>query len=82
MCGASCHCASRASGAACSVRSVGCGGGDDGAAVGSVGPLRAVLAAFHGVAPQVVFDTVRTLTPPLPSDPARPPLDRPPRVAC
>jgi len=82
MCGASCRCASHASGDSCSVRSVGCGGGDGGAALGSVSPVRAVLVGSLQFAPQFELDRARTIASHLPPHPARPPLDRPPRVSC
>jgi hypothetical protein len=82
MCGASCRCTSQATGAPCSVRSVGCGGEDGGTAIGSAGPLRAVLAAEPGIGPHIVLETVNTTDSRLPNDPERPPLDRPPRASC
>ena len=82
MCGASCRCASHASGDSCSVRSVGCGGADDGNPVGSVSPLRAVLVASDEIAPSFEIERVRSNASHLPPHPARPPLDRPPRVSC
>ena len=45
----------------CSVRSVGCGGGDSGAALGSVSPMRAVLAVLDEVSPRFEFDRVRSI---------------------
>lgn len=80
MCGSSCRCAARASGDTCSVRAGGCGGGGD--AIGSVSPPRAVLVAAFEVAPRPEFDRVSPEAAHLPPQPARPPIDRPPRVSC
>jgi hypothetical protein len=82
MCGASCRCASHGASNPCSVRSLGCGGGDGGAAFGSVSPLRAVLVAPTVFAPQVVLDTLPAKAEDRRSDPERPPLDHPPRISC
>ena len=64
------------------MRSVGCGGGGGGDAIGSVSPLRAVLVATFDVTPDFAFDRASTEAAHLPPQPARPPLDRPPRVSA
>jgi hypothetical protein len=82
MCGASCRCTSHGQGASCLLRSVGCGGEDTGSTVGSASPLRAVLAAHVVVSPSPEFDGVIAIPSHRPAQPARPPLDRPPRLSC
>ncbi len=81
MCGASCHCAHAAPGG-CSVRSAGCAGGEGGHALGSMVPVRAVLAAPNGIAPSIEFVLTDPIASLLPPQPVRPPLDHPPRPAC
>lgn len=82
MCGASCRCAARASSNSCCVRAVGCGGATSGAVIGSDAAQRAVLAAAAEIAPPLGLDRARPASVALPPQPARDPLDRPPRVSC
>jgi len=81
MCGATCRCASRASGDSCTVRSMGCGGGDGGAVLGSISPSRAVLVALDPFAPPSALGRALSIASRLSPHPARPPLDPPPRVS-
>ena len=80
-CGSLCRCASHGSINSCSVRSVGCGGGESGSLTGSMSPLRAVLLASIELAPAFTSVGVDRSTSHLSPHPARPPLDHPPRVS-
>lgn len=80
MCGGVCRCAQAAAGS-CSLRSAGCGGGDGDHVTGS--PMRplAVLAGAIDLEPCLETYGSPTMIPQAPTQPVRPPLDHPPRIA-
>jgi hypothetical protein len=82
MCGAVCHCASRMAGGSCSIRSVGCGGGDAAAAAPAPTTLAALPAAPGAVTTLIDLSALVEARALRVEDPDVSPPEHPPRVSC